>query len=207
MIKNVVFDIGNVILKWHPAGVVAKLFPEKDALVLTQKLFKSQTWLDLNLGKMTELELIHIYHQTLGIDIQILIQLMQEIKESLLPIEHSIELLGYLQSRGYSLYALTDNVREIMSYLKLKYDFWNLFKGIVVSAEVGYLKPSPEIYQKLINGYDINPSESVFIDDLLTNVQGAQSQGLHGIQFLHPRQCIHDLTQLLGLGSIPLRFI
>ena len=56
-IKNVVFDIGNVMVVYNPHQVVERLFPyHPDAQLLTQQIFKSQIWLDLNLGKLTEKE-------------------------------------------------------------------------------------------------------------------------------------------------------
>jgi len=195
MIKNIIFDIGNVIVQWQPATVVKRLFPEHDTVKLTEALFKSTPWYDLNLGKITESEITQIYHQTLGINIETLNRLMQEIKESLLPVDNNFILLTNLYSQ-YTLYALTDNVREIMSYLKKKYDFWSKFKGIIVSAEVGYLKPDPAIYQELINQYEIDPAESVFIDDHLPNVQGAKSMNMHAIQFANVEQCIHELKKI-----------
>src|SRR3989344_6817955 len=195
MIKNIIFDIGNVIVQWQPATVVKRLFPEHDTVKLTEALFKSTPWYDLNLGKITESEITQIYHQTLGINIETLNRLMQEIKESLLPVDNNFILLTNLYSQ-YTLYALTDNVREIMSYLKKKYDFCSKFKGIIVSAEVGYLKPDPAIYQELINQYEIDPAESVFIDDHLPNVQGAKSLNMHAIQFANVEQCIHELKKI-----------
>jgi putative hydrolase of the HAD superfamily len=196
VIKNIIFDIGNVLVKWQPAEVVKIVFPDEDAARLTQLIFKSPAWLDLNMGKMTENEIIQIYHQTLGIDIAKLNKLMQMIKESMLPVEGSFDLLLNLSQSQYSLYALTDNVHEIMAYLKLKYDFWKLFTGVICSADVGYLKPMPEIYLKLIQDFAINPAESVFIDDHLPNVEGARSVGLHSIQFISARQCRDELNKI-----------
>lgn len=193
MIKNIIFDIGNVILKWQPETVVGRLFPDQDILQLTRLLFRSPLWCDLNMGKMTEAELIETYHKTLDIRVEVLIRLMREIKESLLPVENSLELLKNLHRSQYSLYALTDNVREIVTFLRAKYDFWDLFQGVVVSAEVGYLKPMKQIYQTLIDLYDIDPAESVFIDDILRNVEGAQSVGMQGIHFLSANQCAAEL--------------
>lgn len=193
MIKNIIFDIGNVILKWQPQAVVGRLFPDQDSQQLTQLMFKSPLWFDLNLGKITEAELIEIYHETLDIRVELLVRLMREIKESLLPVENSLDLLKNLHRSQYALFALTDNVHEIMAFLRAKYDFWNLFQGVVVSAEVGYLKPMKQIYQTLIDLYEINPAESVFIDDILRNVEGAQAVGMQGIHFLNAEQCAAEL--------------
>lgn len=196
MIKHIVFDVGNVLLKWQPSHVVRKLFPEQNTMELTQTLFKSPVWYDLNLGKISEAEALGIYHETHSIDYEKLNFLLQEIKNSLLPVDNSLDLLSKLYESDYALYALTDNVREIMSYLKGKYTFWDKFKGIVVSAEVGYLKPAPEIYSHLLSTYDINPVEAVFIDDHLPNVDGARLVGMQGIQFINANQCIDELSQL-----------
>ena len=197
-ITNIIFDIGNVLIKWQPAEVVKVVFPDEDAVKLTQLIFKSPSWFDLNMGKMTEKEIIQIYHQTLGIDIAKLNKLMQMIKESMLPMDGSFDLLLNLSQSQYSLYALTDSVHEIMAYLKLKYDFWNLFKGVICSADVGYLKPMPEIYMKLIQDYAINPAESVFIDDHPPNVEGARSIGMHSIQFISAKQCLDELNKIFN---------
>ncbi len=197
VIKNIVFDIGNVMVKWQPTEVVRQIFPDQNAVQLTQLLFKSSYWLDLNLGKITEAELINIYHASMGIETQKLQKLMRSIKESMLPIDHSFELLSHLHQLRYSLYALTDNVHEIMSYLKLKYNFWNLFKGVVCSAEVGFLKPMPEIYKKLLDTYSLNPTETVFIDDHPPNVEGAKIAGMFAIQFSNVAQCIPELNKVL----------
>ena len=196
MIKHIVFDVGNVLLTWQPSHVVSKLFPEKNAMEFTQALFKSPPWYDLNLGKITESEVLQIYHQTLGIDHEKLRRLLNEVKNSFSPVDNSLELLSSLYQSDYVLYALTDNVREIMSYLKSKYNFWDKFKGIVVSADVGYLKPAPEIYNHLLSVHDINPKEAVFVDDHLPNVDGARRVGMQGIQFINAKQCIDELSQL-----------
>lgn len=197
MIKNIVFDIGNVIVKWQPNVVVSNFFPQADADQLTKLLFKSQDWLDLNLGKITEAELIQLHHRKLGIEVKKLQQLMQSIKESMLPVDQSFELLQYLSQSNYPLYALTDNVREIMVYLKSKYNFWDLFRGVICSAEVGYLKPMPEIYHALLNTYALLPQETVFIDDHLPNVEGAKTVKMVSFQFINVKQCVSELNHLL----------
>lgn len=196
MIKNIVFDIGNVLLTWNPGSVVSKIFSEHpNSTLLTQQLFKSEHWLELNRGKLTEVELIDLYHQLYQLDPKKLVILMEEVKKSLLPIENSFDLLTKLQT-NYSLYALTDNVREIMIFLRKQYNFWDQFKGVVVSAEVGFLKPTPEIYRYLLEKFCLNANETLFIDDHLPNVEGARSAGLHSIQFIDVKQCLHEMKKL-----------
>ncbi|MDA3140360.1 HAD-IA family hydrolase, partial [Vibrio metschnikovii] len=81
-------------------------------------------------------------------------------------------------------------------HLKTAYTFWGLFDGAIVSAEVGLLKPQREIYLSLLSQYDLNAAETIFIDDMLYNVQGAESVGIKGIQFESAFQCEQALKSL-----------
>lgn len=196
-VKNIVFDVGNVLIKWSPQDIVRNFFkqePSSDELTL--KLFKSSVWFDLNLGKLTEKEAIQIYKKQLGIPQETLENLMLAVRESLVPLEGSIELLEELYTQGFPLYSITDNVIEIVSFLKARYDFFQKFSGIVVSGEIGALKPSPLPYKTLIKSYSLVPEETLFIDDLEKNVQGAQASRLQGMQFINADQCRLDLKAL-----------
>ncbi|HRE32097.1 MAG TPA: HAD hydrolase-like protein, partial [Candidatus Berkiella sp.] len=130
------------------------------------------------------------YHQRLQIETTRLELLLQVVKESLLPVPGAAELLQRLHDKAFNLYALTDNTHDIMTYLKAKYHFWPLFKGIVVSAEIGHLKPSKEIYHYLLERYQLNAHETLF------NVAGAKAVGIEAIQFFNTEQCIDALKDL-----------
>jgi putative hydrolase of the HAD superfamily len=93
-------------------------------------------------------------------------------------------------------YALTDNVVEIVEYLKATYEFWPLFDGATVSAELGMLKPQPEIYHALLSQHGLEASDTVFIDDMPCNVEGAKAAGITGIQFNDVFQCERELLAL-----------
>lgn len=196
-IKNVVFDVGNVLVRWDPQHIVSQVFPQQpDSLTLARSIFKHQIWFDLNLGLITEAQALQHYHQMLGIELNTLQQMAEIIKESLILLPESVQLLKNLHQSAFNLYALTDNTHEIMAYLRQKYDFWPLFKGVVVSAEVGCLKPSEKIYRYLLDTYQLKAEETVFIDDLAANVAGAQALGIHAVQFENIAQCIQDLQHL-----------
>lgn len=196
-IKNIVFDIGNVLLRWAPQEVVRVLFPqEKSPQELTTKIFKSPVWYDLNLGKLTEKEALQIYSKQLAISESRMEELMVAAKESLVPLEGSFALLDELYAKGIPLYSITDNVNEIIAFLKNRYDFFNKFSGIIISSEIGILKPSPLIYKRLLESYHLIPEETVFIDDLVQNVEGAQNLGLQGIHFIDATQCRQELKRL-----------
>jgi putative hydrolase of the HAD superfamily len=201
VIKNVVFDIGNVLVQWNPQVVIALVFPEViNPTGLSNAIFKSPIWYDLNLGKLSEKAAIALYASKLGIAVSRLEKLMFTIKESLIPVAGSFELLDKLSKAGIPLYCITNNVQETMTYLKKKYDFWYKFIGIVVSAEVSVLKPSPEIYQHLLKKYHLIPGECVFFDDILSNVNGAKAVGMHAVKFTTALQCKKDLWDKFGIA-------
>lgn len=199
-IKNVVFDVGNVIVRWAPLEIIKLSFGDSESPEQRAKaIFHSETWLALNKGFITECEAKSQYQKELGLSELECEKLFYYVKQSQILIFGTIELIQRIKAAGYNVYALTDNVHEIVSYLKSTYEFWPLFDGATVSAEVGLLKPQPEIYQTLLNSFDLLASETVFIDDMSYNVEGAQSVGMSAIQFSDSEQCEQAL-KLLGLS-------
>lgn len=196
-VKNVVFDVGNVLVRYDPAHIVANVFPHHpDHDLLINGIFKHQTWLDLNLGRITEAQALKEYQKRLNLELSHLEHMAEFTKNSLTPLPGSFELLQRLHHNQYPLYALTDNTHEIMAHLTARYDFWPLFKGVVVSASVGHLKPSKEIFHHLLSTYQLTPEETVFLDDLEKNIEGARSMGMQGILFKDANQAMEQLRQL-----------
>ncbi len=196
-ICNIIFDIGNVLVPWNPNAVIAQVFPDSDQAKLTQDIFKSELWLDLNRGKFSENELVQKLHSALGIEISKLKEAMDTVREHLLnPIPGSHELLRKLHEANYKIYALTDNTHEFVAFLEEHYAFWKCFRGVVNSADLGVLKPNPQIYQHLLTKYQLKADECVFLDDLSKNIAGAQHAGMHGIVFETTAQAVRELGKL-----------
>lgn len=196
-IKNVVFDIGNVIVRWSPLEIARLTFGEANASEqLTKSIFQSETWLNLNKGLISESDAEAHYRQQLQLSDVECERLFYYIKRTQILLFGSVELVKRIKAAGYKVYALTDNVHEIVDYLKEEYTFWPLFDGATVSAELGLLKPDAEIYRALLTTYNLEPSETVFIDDMPYNVEGAQAVGITGIQFENSAQCEQELSAL-----------
>jgi len=88
-----------------------------------------------------------------------------------------------------------DNTRRMLAE---RWRITDAFDLIILSAEVGVMKPDARIFQMALEGLSVAPEETVFIDDSLHNVQGAQSVGLHAIHFHSPQQVLEELNALLG---------
>lgn len=93
------------------------------------------------------------------------------------------------------LYALTNWSHETFPVALERFDFLHWFDGIVVSGEEKTRKPFREFYHKLLEKHNINPSSSIFIDDNLRNVKGAEAVGIHGIHFVNAQQLKEDLKK------------
>ncbi|MBC7004481.1 HAD family phosphatase [Photobacterium sp. BZF1] len=196
-IKNVVFDIGNVIVRWAPLEIIRLTFGNDcDHEELAKSVFLSDIWMDLNKGFISEAEAKVRYQATIGLSELECERLFYYVKHTQLLIFGSVELVQRVKAAGYNVYALTDNVHEIVTHLKSTYTFWDLFDGATVSADLGLLKPQAAIYQALLKQNDIKPSETVFIDDMPYNVDGAKAVGIAAIQFENSAQCEQELQEL-----------
>lgn len=197
MIKNVVFDVGNVLVRWAPLEIARLTFGDvEDLEQRARAVFQSETWLELNKGHLSEQQAKQRYQDTIGLSELECERLFYYVKQTQLLIYGSVELLKRIKQAGYHVYALTDNVHEIVAYLKKTYDFWPLFEGATVSAELGILKPQPEIYQSLLSTNKLKAEETVFLDDMPYNVEGAQKEGMEAIQFKDAHQCEQELKAM-----------
>ena len=199
-IKNVVFDIGNVIVRWAPLEIVRLTFGDvAPAEALVKSIFRAEIWTDLNKGLISEADAKVMYQNQLGLTALECEKLFYYVKQTQLLLFGTVDLIRRLKVAGYNIFALTDNVHEIVAHLQTTYDFWPLFDGVTVSADVGVLKPQPAIYQALLDGHGILAAETVFIDDMPHNVVGAQALGISAIQFENTEQCERAL-KALGLS-------
>jgi len=185
-IKNIIFDVGNVLVQWSPPNIVKKTFPNykaNDIDSVINAVFKNDIWRQLNLGKITEKEAINTLILSTMLQRDELEKLFYNIKITQDPIPGTFEVLAKLFEMKFKLLALTDNVKEIVDYLKNRYDFWKYFSSIVVSADIGMMKPDINIFKYIIREYQLDPSQTLFIDDHLPNIQSAQSIGISCIHF------------------------
>ncbi|MEJ6474164.1 HAD family phosphatase [Pseudoalteromonas piscicida] len=197
-IKHVIFDIGNVFVRWSPEEIVRLTFGNNcDVERLAKQLFHSDIWFAINRGELTEAETKQAFIQTCQLTTEQADELFFYVKESLIPLYGTLVLMQRLKAAGYSAYALTDNVHEIVSHLKARHTFWQHFDGEIISAELGYMKPGKAIFTHLLERYQLAANECVFLDDVLANIEGAKQVGLHGIQFFNAEQAERELR---GLG-------
>lgn len=111
------------------------------------------------------------------------------------PIHGTVDLLMELKSRNVPLYAITNLSEEGFEKALKHYPFLRIFDGVIVSGKVGLIKPDPAIFKHLLDTYDLQGGETLFIDDALSNVSGAKAAGLNAIQFIDPHQLENELFE------------
>ncbi|HLG85715.1 MAG TPA: HAD family phosphatase [Alphaproteobacteria bacterium] len=193
-IRNVVFDIGNVIVRWDPALISARAFGDRATPELVRSLFAHPLWFQLNRGEITEDDAKRSYCDLLELDPRHMEQFFFHVKDTQALIPGTIDLMGRVSKAGYRLFALSDNVREIVLYLRQRYDFWRHFEGVVLSCELGILKPDAKIFCHLLEAFALEPKETIFLDDVARNVEGARAMNMHAIQFVDAERAEMDLA-------------
>jgi putative hydrolase of the HAD superfamily len=196
--RNVVFDFGGVLVRWQPEAIIAGLYADEPSRAqVREAVFRHPDWIDIDRGTLSENTAIERFATRMGRPVAEMRALMQHMKDSLTPLPGSIALLEELARRGVPLYGLSNMSAPIFALLKSRHEHWDRFRGIVVSGEIGLVKPDPEIFHHLAKRYDLIPAETVFIDDHLPNIESARRLGFRTIHFADPQQCRSELDRHL----------
>jgi HAD superfamily hydrolase (TIGR01509 family) len=199
MIKNIIFDIGNVLITFNPEEYLrVKVADEESRRKIHQAVFLSPEWLLLDRGILSEEEAIRIYHQRCPEVMAVLNSRLSDLYEGLLnPIDETIAVMYDLKNRGYRIYILSNYQEKAFAFIKERYGFPDHVDGKVLSYEVRHLKPEPEIYHALLDKYGLMPEETVFIDDSLANIKAAEFLGIKGIHYTDHESFKRDLNKAL----------
>jgi HAD superfamily hydrolase (TIGR01509 family) len=202
-IRNVVFDVGGVLLEWNPPRVIAALFPDPATqAVIRERMFEHADWLEFDRGTLSEAAAIEHFAARCGRTTEETRLLIHATRESLTPIEGTIRLVEELAAAGIHLYLLSNMPVSTFDYLIKHHRFFGHFKHLVISGAILLVKPEPAIYQHLVEQTGIEPAESVFVDDLLKNVIAARECGFHAIQFSEPGNCREQLRAYLPANTL-----
>lgn len=184
LIKNIIFDLGNVLLNFKPLEYLnSKLSDEDKCRQVYKEIFLSEEWLMLDRGAITEEEAIdRIYNRSLE-NGELIRACMDNWYELLTPMEETVEILKEIRENGYRTFVLSNFHLLAYENVTKRYDFFKYFEGGIISYKENLLKPDSDIYKKLIKRYDLVAEESIFIDDTKANVEGATKLGIRGIVF------------------------
>lgn len=194
----VVFDVGNVLLRWDPRHLYRQLIPDETRLRWFMENVCTAAWnIEQDRGRpwadaVAELVAAHPEWERE-------IHAYDERWHETVPgaIEDSVAILEELKAKGEKVYAITNFSREKWAESVIRFPFLGMFDGTVVSAHERLIKPDPAIYQVLLQRYGLAAGDCIFIDDSAKNVAGAQAVGMQGVHFVEP---IDLRAELRGRG-------
>ena len=184
MIKNIIFDIGNVLLEFNPIDYLKKTFNDDNIeKLLYKEIFQSEEWIHLDRGTLTQEEAVKIISlRNPNNEIHIK-KCMDNWIDILTPIEGTVKIMNELKEKGYKLYLLSNFHSLAFETICSKYDFLKKFDGGIISYKENLLKPEAEIYTKLLDTYQLNAEECLFIDDTLVNIEAADKLGITTLHY------------------------
>ncbi len=181
MIKNIIFDLGNVLIRFKPEEFVNKNIKKEYREKFFNVIFKGQEWADLDRGILEYSDAVKIFSEKIPECSSEIKKLFDNyILDVLEPIEKNIEIMKSLKGK-YKLFVLSNFHYPAFDYIFKNWEFFKYFDGKVVSGHCKLLKPEKKIYELLCLTYSLKPNECVFIDDTKANIEAAEEFGINGI--------------------------
>lgn len=197
MITTIIFDIGNVLAdfcwKEHYESFG---YDEEMVERIANATVRNPAWNEYDRGVMNTEEVVQALVDSdpeIGQDI---LRVLQDLGEMVKRNEYAIPWIQELKGKGYRVLYLSNFSEKAETDCARALDFIPYMDGGILSYQEKVIKPMPEIYQLLIDRYDLKPEECVFMDDTVANLEGAEKFGIHTIHFLDRNQAIAELRKL-----------
>lgn len=198
VIRNLVFDMGNVLIHWTADGIMDGMgvADKEDRNILLSEMFRSPEWTLLDWGRITEEEAEAVFRSRIPSRLWKYIHHAICWEDMLSPVEG---MAGYIRAKkeeGYGIYLLSNapaRCEEIFPSIPGS----ECFDGIVYSGRVKMIKPHRDIFLYLLDRFSLKADECLFIDDLAANVKTAEECGMHGLVFCGKPEEIEEKLLLL----------
>jgi len=202
MIKNIIFDLGNVLISFRPSEYFDKNnYPENFKARILSDIFDSKEWQMLDKGEITTHEVIEAIALKSSLKREEIAHIFKLRKELLFPIDQNVRLLPELRKQGFRLYFLSNFPLDLFEEVKTGYYFFKHFDGGVISAQAKFTKPHSRIYEILLEKYSLMPEECLFIDDIEINVKAAEAVGMKGLVTFGSIGIEKEIKKALALNS------
>ena len=197
MIKNIIFDIGKVLVSYEPDIMMKDLGFDDDIIGrVNEALFENELWEQSDQGLFSPSEILQkaIDHDT---DIkEYIVKAWENVGKSIATYDYVYDWINTYKDNGYNVYILSNYSKHTLEHTKEQLSFLSLMDGVVFSYECKLMKPMEEIYNLLLEKYDLVPEECIFIDDRPVNIEGAKKCGINGIVFKDYNQAKRDIAAI-----------
>lgn len=181
MIKNIVFDIGNILLRYNPLPYMHKHYSHDQELF--ELISRSKEWLMLDQGLITNAQATAIFIKRAPALEKEIRHYMTHWVDILPPIKEHVDVLEQVK-KTHHVYLLSNFHDEAFNKVSKQYAFLRDVDGAIISARVHQLKPDTAIYQTLLETYHLNANECLFIDDSMPNIEAAKALGFEAMHCL-----------------------
>lgn len=197
MIKNIIFDVGRVLVKWEPQKTMKELgMTETEIEAVSDALFNSGLWNETDRSVIPDEEIFRQFVERAPEQEKNIRLFWENLDKAIVQFDYVISWIKALKKAGYRIYILSN-------YGKWTYDstkdnalsFLSEVDGAIFSYEIKIIKPDIRIYQALLEKYNLNPKECVFMDDLEANIDGAKEAGINGIVFKSKEDAVEQLKE------------
>jgi 2-haloacid dehalogenase len=196
-VEAVVFDLGGVLIDWNASYLYRSMLPDDGAIAAFLDEVGFWEWnaaLDAGRDWDEAVEWLATRHPERGH----LIAAFRDRWEETLggPIEPTVEILEELRRFGLRTFALSNWSRRTFDIAAPRFEFLEGFDAVVISGDVGAIKPDPRIFFELLHRGRLHPPTTVFIDDSPANVEAARSLGFLGLGYVGAERLRADLAEL-----------
>lgn len=198
MIKNIIFDIGNVLVDYCWKEHIARFgFTGETLERIGDAMMRSPQWNEIDRGVWSNEELLKAFIQNAP-ELEKEIQLVfSDLSTLVRERPYSVEWIRSLKKEGYRTYCLSNYSYRVETEAAHALSFLKELDGRILSYKVHQIKPDPKIYQTLMERYGLKAEESVFLDDSPANIETARELGMQGILVTSQEQAVEALDQLL----------
>lgn len=191
MIKNIVFDMGGVLIDLNLKRTLGEHFKEEHHDLLLERVFNSQLWRDMDAGIKRAEDVIPVLLPQLPEETRPLMkEMISNFYPYMPPLPYMEDFILRLKKAGYKVYLLSNATPRFFDVYQ-NYPAICLLDGFFISALYKIIKPQPEIYEAFCKKFSLKAEECFFIDDMPVNIEGARSYGMKGFVF--------DTKDLAGL--------
>ena len=196
MIKNIIFDIGGVLVDFIPKRYLKYIgLSDEESELFNNIIFWGKEWFEYSSGKYDVNKTKEILLKNYPPYANKINKIITNIDYNYILFEKydTAQYLKQLKNEGYKIYLLSDLSIDGYNYNK-KFDFFNYIDGGVYSFEVGSTKPNEVNYKTLLNKYNLIPNETIFIDDNINNITAGNKLGIIGILYTNLKQVKEEVS-------------
>ena len=199
MIKTVIFDIGGVLIGYNWQEHLLREFNNDNALVdrLKENVFGHGNWDEVDRGVLTEAELFERFEKHAPDLKKEIHQFWETLGGALWQYDFTKDWIKDLKNRGYRVLYLSNWSEHVRECCEEQMDFLPMMDGGVFSYEAHLIKPDHAIYKAIIDKYELDPTECVFLDDRLDNCEAARECGMNAVQVTDHETAVEGLEKLL----------